>query len=308
MTKPAKPTIFRLIKTLIIFIFVLIIISFVVVLCEGIIGDFLWKLFSGEYIANFNFWASFIQLSISTVVILFFWIGTFRLSSVGAYFDSKLLQKHIGFEFLQFPEDFFFGEEYLTEKRKARYLVFYRFPYVIQILGNKFINISSIFSDHVLSIGKIDIFLYRACWAVLFGTLVIGSLFKNAITIMNFRIGIRLAYEMIIILSIFVLSWYLGYMMARRSIAERDRFAPGLILRNKYISLHLPANNISCIYICPVERIGEFDQKRAEHLCASFIRVKELKNIYNGKQINADLLKEWASAEKSPTNLDRESL
>ena len=289
MGKLTTATKFKLIKTLLTTIFVIIIVCFLMVLFQAVIGDVLWKLISGYYMSDLPFLTSLIQVFIPAILIFFFWQALFHPSVTGS-----LLTRRLGFDFLMFPEDFFYKEKNILETRKCRYLIFYRGPYVVRILGNDFINLDSIFSDHLLSVGKTDIFLYKTLWFVLFAIMIVGSLFLFNATIDPpiFGLGARLVYKMCLIFFIIMISGYLSYMTWRKYILDHSHSNPGLIFRGKFLSLHLP-NAASCIFICPFDRFGEFNQKRAESLCESFLKFRS-ENINNSRAINIEQLKKWA--------------
>lgn len=295
MTKLAM-SIKKSIKILFIIMLGLIIVCFLVVILEAMIGDFLWHLFSGDYINNFEFLGSFIQLFVPTIVIFFCYLALFRPSVIGFEEGTGLFSKGLGFSFLAFPEDLFYREKNIFEKRKCRYLIFYRDPHCVRIFGNDFLNLDSFFSDHILSIGKTDIFLYKALWIILIAIIIIDSLFNTAVTTPVFEIGMRLMYEICLIALILALSAYLSYMTWRKYIIDHSSAIPKPIFHGKFISLHLStAHTTNCIFICPFERFNEFDKKRAERLCDSFLRNSG--SIYNGKVIDLDRLKEWAANE-----------
>lgn len=290
MTKPKTFTNVKLLKKFFTFIFGIIFICLLMVLLEAIIGDFLWNLFSGNYISNFEFLGSFIQLLIPSIVIFFAWFALFRPSTKGI----ELLERKLGFDFLTFPEDFFYRENNILEKRKCRYLVFYRGDHVVEIFGNNFMNISSIFSNHIFSIGKIDIFLYKTSWIFLFVIMIIDSIYKTVVVTPVFDLGVRLLYEVCLVLLILLILAYLAYMTWRRNIIEHSRISPSPIFHGKFISSRLPTDKVSCIFICPIKRFSEFDQERAESLRDSFLRFKMQENIHNGSKINMNQLKKWA--------------
>lgn len=280
------------IKILFIIMLGLITVCFLVVILEAMIGDFLWHLFSGDYINNFEFLGSFIQLFIPTIVIFFCWLVLFRPPVIGSLEGMGLLTRQLGFDFLTFPEDLFYREKNIFEKRKCRYLLFYRDPHGVRIVGNDFLNLDSFFSEHILSIGKIDIFLYKFAWIGLLAIIIIDSIFNTVITspIFGIGVGFHLIYETCLVALILALSAYLSYMTWRKYIIK-SRIEPSPIFHGKFISSRLSG----CIFICPFERFSEFDQKRAEHLRDSFIRNSG--SIYNGKVIDLNRLKEWAANE-----------
>lgn len=296
MTKLAM-SIKKSIKILFMIMLSLITVCFLVVILEAMIGDFLWHLFSGDYINNFEFLGSFIQLFIPTVVIFFCWLALFRPSVIGLFEGTRLFSKGLGFSFLAFPEDFFYREKNIFEKRKCRYLIFFRDPHGVRIFGNDFLNLDSFFSDHILSIGKTDIFLYKFAWIGLLAIIIIDSIFNTVITSPIFGIGVRfhLIHEMCLVALILALSAYLSYMTWRKYIIDHSSIEPRSIFHGKFISSCLSTVHTECIFICPFERFNEFDQKRAEHLRDSFIRNSG--SIYNGKVIDLDRLKEWTANE-----------
>ncbi|OGX21270.1 MAG: hypothetical protein A2Y04_02545 [Omnitrophica WOR_2 bacterium GWC2_45_7] len=283
------------------FVFGLFIVCDLVIIFEAMIGDFLWHLFSGDFISSFDFLGSFIQLLIPTIIIFLCWLVLNRPSFLGSSEGMELFKKELGFNFLAFPEDYFYRERNILERRKCRYLIFFRGQFVVEKLGNKFISLCSIFTDQILSIGNIDIFLYKSAWISLFAIMIIDSISNTAITTPIFSIGTgSLIYEMCLVALILILSAYLSHMVWRKYIVDHSRFDSGTIFRRRFLSLQLSAHHPDCIFICPIERFSEFDQKRAEHLCESFI--KNSNSIYNGKVINLDYLKEWAANENIGVN------
>ncbi len=256
----------------------------------------MWELISGNYIRSLAFLSSLIQILIPTALIFFFWSSFFSHALLYPSATGSLFTRRLGFDFLMFPEDFFYKEKHTSEKYEGRYIVFYRDPHCVRILGNDFLNLDSFFSDHILSIGETDFFLYKTLWFVLSVIMLIGTLFNTTIDPSIFGIGTRLVYKMWLIFFIILISGYLSYMTWRKYILDSSyNFIPipRLIFRRKFISLHLPSTR--CIFICPLERFGEFDRERAKYLYESFLQFQNSESVYKGNTIDEVRLKKWAS-------------
>ena len=86
MGKLTTATKFKLIKTLLTTIFVIIIVYFLMALFQAVIGDVLWKLISGYYMSDLPFLTSLIQVFIPAILIFFF-LANF-ISSFGDRFTA----------------------------------------------------------------------------------------------------------------------------------------------------------------------------------------------------------------------------